>query len=124
MIKSAHETQVVGRISELKAITALMANGYEVAEPVVAEPYDLLIRREGDKKTYRVQVKTCRVREDRDNAIVVYAKRNNGEPYTLDDCEYIIGVLDNDVYIFECRGVGEYWVTSESINVSWTKLTA
>jgi len=118
----AHETQVTGRISELKAITALMANGYEVAEPVVAEPYDLLLRREGNGKTYRAQVKTCRVREDRGGAIVVYAKRNNGEPYTKEDCDFIIGVLDDEVYMFECRGVGEYWVTSETINEYWTKV--
>lgn len=100
-----------------------MANGYEVAEPVVAEPYDLLMRKPGSTKTYKVQVKTCRIREDRDEAIVVYAKKSNGEPYTRQDCDYLIGVLDEDVYLFECRGIGEYWVTKENIDEHWIKLT-
>lgn len=113
----------MGRLSELKAIAALMAKGYEVAEPVVAEPYDLLFRKEGDKRTYRAQVKTCRVRDDRDNAIVVYAKKNNGDVYTRKDCDFIIGVLDDDVYMFDCRGIGEYWVTEKTIDTSWINLS-
>ena len=100
-----------------------MANGYEVAEPVVAEPYDLLFRKKDDKRTYRAQVKTCRVRDDREDAIIVYAKKNNGDVYTKKDCDYIIGVLDDDVYIFDCRGIGEYWVTENTIKKNWTRLT-
>lgn len=107
----AHDAHITGRVSELKAITALIANGYEVAEPVVAEPYDLLIRKEGKSNTYRVQVKTCRVREDRE-AVVVHAKRGNGEPYTTEDCDYLIGL--------ECHGVGEYWAQSDRIK--WKRL--
>ncbi len=115
----ACEAHVTGRVSELKAITALIASGYEVAEPVVTEPYDLLIRKEGESRTYRVQVKTCKVREDRES-IVVPAKRANGEPYTNEDCDYLVGVLDDQVYMFKCRGVGEYWTPSEKI--SWERL--
>lgn len=113
----AHDAHITGRVSELKAITALIANGYEVAEPVVAESYDLLVRKNGE--TARVQVKTCRTREDRD-AVIVHAKRNNGEPYTVKDCDYLVGVLDDEVYMFECRGVSEYWVRQDQIG--WKRL--
>lgn len=115
----AHDAHITGRVSELKAITALIANGYEVAEPVVAEPYDLLIRKEGESNTYRVQVKTCRVREDRE-AVIVHAKRGNGEPYTKEDCDYLIGVLEDEVYMFECQGTGEYWARADQIG--WKRL--
>ena len=117
----AHDAHITGRVSELKAITALIANGYEVAEPVVAEAYDLLIRKEGEDRTHRVQVKTCRVREDRE-AIVVNARRNNGESYTVNDCDYLIGVLEDEVYMFECRGMGEYWATAGNVDTHWAKL--
>lgn len=123
MISTAHETQITGRISELKAITALIENGYEVAEPVIGETYDLLIQEKGGDKVYKVQVKTCRVRNDRDGAIVVEGTKNNGLPYTKDDCDYFVGVLGDDVYMFDCREISEYWVTNESINDRWRRLT-
>ena len=119
----AHQTQITGRHSELLATTALVANGYEVAEPVVDEPYDLLIRKTDEETNWnRVQVKTCRVREDRGNSVVIYAKKNNGNPYTRADCDLLIGVEGENVYIFPCEGHGEYWATESGVGEKWTKL--
>lgn len=98
-----------------------MENGFEVAEPVVAEAYDLLFRIPGEP-FLRAQVKTCRVRLDRNGAIVIHARKANGEPYTASDCDYLIGVLGDCVYLLQCRGLSEYWVTPENADVNWVLL--
>lgn len=121
-VNIAHETQVTGRHSELLAATALLANGFEVAQPIAPEVYDLLVRNPATNDYSRVQVKTARVREDRDGAIVVYARKGNGEAYTPDDCDMIVGVNGGDVYIFPCRGISEYWSNPNSASDKWTLL--
>jgi len=119
----AHDTQVTGRHSELLAQTALLLAGFEVSEPIAPEVYDIAIRNPVTDEFARVQVKTARVRDDRDGAIVVYARRGNGEPYTTDDCDMFVGVVGNDVYMFPCTGLAEYWVTPRNIDERWTKLS-
>jgi len=79
-----------------------------------------LFQKEGEY--YRAQVKTCRVRKDRDNAVVVNAKKRNGKPYSKDDCDVIIGVLEDRVFIFPCEGYGEYWATEEGVGKRWEEL--
>lgn len=119
----AHETQVTGAISELMAAKLLMESlGYEVAKPLVPEVYDFLARDPANGKAYRIQVKTLRVRSDRDNALVVYARKGNGQPYTTDDCDYIIGVDGNRAFMFECVGYSEYWSTEQSAKTRWLEL--
>lgn len=120
----AHETQVTGALSEHFAAIALLNAGYEVSKPVVPEVYDYTVRDPLNKRYYRVQVKTLRIRADRDNALVVYAKKGNGEPYTTADTDYIIGVdlANQRCYMFECRGVSEYWSTEESAKERWIEL--
>jgi len=119
----AHDTQVTGVVSELTAAKLLMTSlGYEVAKPFAPEVYDLLARDPVNGKAYRIQVKTLRVRTDRDNALVVYARKGNGKPYTKSDCDYIIGVKGNRAYMFECEGLTEYWSTEQTSKKRWILL--
>lgn len=118
----ANENINIGAHSELRAQMALLANGYEVAKPIAPESYDLTVRDPRTGRHFRVQVKTARVRPDRDGAIVVYAKKSNGEPYTRADCDYLIGVTETGVYLIENRELGEYWATPENIAEKWTVL--
>lgn len=121
----AHQTQVTGAISELTAAKALMEGlGYEVSRPLVAEVYDLLARDPANNEYYRVQVKTLRIRADRDNALVVFARKGNGQPYSPDECDYILAVDGNRAFMFECTGQAEYWATETSASKRWIELTA
>lgn len=119
----ANHTITKGRHSELLAITALLANGWTVAEPVAPEPFDLIAIPPGKKsQAVRIQVKTARVRPERSNSVVVFAKKNNGESYTLDDCDAFITVLDGDVYYFDNREISEYWCGFDRLDEKWIKL--
>jgi hypothetical protein len=121
----AHHTQITGAVSELTAAKLLMETmGYEVAKPLVDEVYDLLARDPANGNSYRIQVKTLRVRTDRDNALVIYAKKGNGKPYTPDEVDYIVGVQDNRAFMFECTGLTEYWSTETTAKKRWIELSA
>ena len=120
----AHSTQITGAVSELTAAKLLMETmGYEVAKPLVDEVYDLLARDPANGKSIRIQVKTLRVRTDRDNALVIYAKKGNGKPYTPDEVDYIVGVQNNRAFMFECTGLTEYWSTEQTAKKRWIELT-
>ncbi|MHC8516811.1 PDDEXK-like family protein [Sporosarcina sp. ITBMC105] len=119
----AHETQITGAISELTAASLLMTQlGYEVAKPLVPEVYDFLARDPLNGVVYRVQVKTLRKRTDRDNALVVYARKGNGEPYTADEVDLIIGVDGDRAFMFDCVGLSEYWSTEMTARKRWITL--
>lgn len=118
----AHNSINIGKRSELLAQTALLANGYEVAQPIAPEPYDLVARDPITGSWATFQVKTARVREDR-GAVVVVAKRSDGSPYTKNDADFLIGVVGNDVYVFENTGQGEYWTTPDGIDSRWKRLS-
>ena len=120
----AHVTQVKGAVSELTAARALLSNGWMVASPVVDEVFDLVAQEPITGEFKRIQVKTIRRRADRGNEMVVYAKKGNGEAYTAHDCDYIIGVEGEDVYMFECTGKREYWAGDVSAAKRWIKFTA
>jgi len=96
--------------------------GYEVAKPLVPEVYDFLARDPLNGESYRIQVKTLRIRSDRDNALVVYAKRGDGKPYTKEDVDYIVGVDGNRAFMFECEGHSEYWSTEQTAKKRWILL--
>jgi hypothetical protein len=119
----AHGTIAKGRYSELLAQTALLANGWTVAEPITPEPYDIIARNPKNGRWVSFQVKTARIRDDRKGEIVVYAKKNNGKAYTLEETDFFIGVLGQDVYMFKNRGIGEYWVKPNMVERKWRKLT-
>ena len=119
----AHETSIIGAISELTAAKLMMESmGWEVAKPLVPEAYDFLTRDPINGNAYRVQVKTLRIRTDRDNALVVYTRKGNGLPYTKEDTDYIIGVDKNRAFMFECTGQTEYWSTEQSAKKRWIEL--
>jgi hypothetical protein len=121
----AHHTQITGAVSELTAAKLLMETmGYEVAKPLVDEVYDLLARDPANGNSFRIQVKTLRVRTDRDNALVIYAKKGNGKPYTPDEVDYIVGVDRNRAFMFECTGLTEYWSTEQTAKKRWISLSA
>lgn len=119
----AHETQVTGTVSELTAALALLSNGYEVAQPLVAEKYDLMIRDPLTNEKYTVQVKTIRRRADRGNELVVYATNGKGEAYEPQDCDLIVGVEGDAIYMFECTGKKEYWASDTTAAKRWVKFT-
>jgi hypothetical protein len=119
----AHETQITGAISELTAAKLMMESlGYEVAKPLVPEVYDFLARDPANGQAYRIQVKTLRIRTDRDNAYVIYAKKGNGKPYTPDEVDLIVGVNGNRAFMFECTGLTEYWSTEQTAKKRWIEL--
>jgi hypothetical protein len=118
----AHNTITKGRHSELIAETALLANGWSVAEPIAPEPFDLVARAPGSSEWHRIQIKSARRRDDRNGEVVINAKKNNGKPYTLDEADYFIGILDGEVYMFENRELSEYWCPAHALGDKWTKL--
>lgn len=120
----AHETQITGALSEITAKRALMALGWETAQPDIAEVYDLVARDPISREWKTIQVKTLRVREDRDNALVIYGRKGNGQPYSPAECDYIIGVDGQRAFMFECTGQAEYWATETSASKRWIELTA
>lgn len=120
----AQDTQVKGTISELTAVRALLANGWEVSIPSVDESYDIVAKDPTNGKWSTFQVKTIRRRKDRNNEMVVYATRNGGQPYSPSDCDFIVGVESEDVYVFENTGLKEYWRTDASAAKRWVKLSA
>ena len=121
----AHHTLITGAVSELVAAKALMEGlGYEVSKPIVPEVYDLLARDPKNGAVYRVQVKTLRIRQDRDNALVVVARKGNGKPYTTEDADFIIGVDGSRAFMFECTGLAEYWSPEQTAKKRWVELTS
>lgn len=119
----AHQTTVTGAISELTAAKLMMESlGYEVAKPLVPEVYDFLARDPANGQTFRVQVKTLRKRTDRNNELVVHARKNNGKPYMPDEVDLIVGVDGERAFMFECEGKSEYWCTEETAKKRWTAL--
>ena len=125
----AHITEVVGKSSEMIARLALISNGWIVAMPDTEEPFDVVARDPANGEWATIQVKTIRVRHDRGGDYVVYAKRGNGEPQSESDADYIVGVLQGAeegapfrVYMFENRGLGEYWASESRADKRWIRL--
>lgn len=116
------DTVTRGAHSELLAQTALLANGWDVAMPTAPRAYDILAKPPHSEQWVQIQVKTARARTDRNGEIVVYAKKNNGKTYTLLEADFIIGIYKGEVYIFENREIGEYWVNPLLIDKKWTHL--
>ncbi|MEH6941639.1 hypothetical protein [Bacillus sp. JJ722] len=120
-----HYTQITGAVSELTAAKALMEGlNYEVSFPIVKEVYDLLARDPANSEIYRIQVKTLHIRPDRNDALVVFARKGNGQPYSPSECDFIVAVDGNRAFMFECEGKGEYWATEASASKRWIELTA
>lgn len=119
----AHQTQVTGKLSEMTVARALLSNGWEISQPEVAEVYDLVGRDPITSEFKTMQVKTIRRRKDRNNEMVIYATNGHNEPYQPQDCDYIVGVEGDTVYMTECTGIKEYWATDKAANDRWIKFT-
>lgn len=122
----AHISEIKGKHSELTARLALMSNGWTVATTDTDEAFDIVARDpiNGEWRTF--QVKSVRIRSDRNNEMVVYARKGNGDTYSLADVDYLIGVMETEggpvVYMFENREISEYWCTEASAAERWVKL--
>jgi hypothetical protein len=121
-MKSAHETQVKGTVSELTAARALLNTGWEVSFPFAAEVYDLVAKDPINGEFKTIQVKTIRRREDRNNELVVYTTNGKGEPYSVEDCDYIAAVENETVYLFENTELKEYWASDQTAAKRWITL--
>ena len=120
----AHSTQVTGKVSELTAALALISNGWEVSSPIIDEVYDLVGKDPINGAWATFQVKTIRKRTDRKNEMVIYSTKGNGEAYQPHDCDYILGVDGDRVFMAECTGVKEMWASEASAAKRWVELTA
>ena len=120
----AFETLTTGRLSELVATTALLANGWEVAEPVCPEVFDLVVKSPRNGKWYQAQVKTVKQRTDRAGELVIPARKNNGTVYSKADADLIVGVHGQDVYLIANRECGEYWSGANGDTSRWERLRA
>lgn len=121
----AHDTVTKGRHAELIAITALLANGWLVMEPTAPDVFDLGITRPGWKEYKRVQVKSARLRhKEGTDWVVVTGTKSNGEHYSKDEVDYFIGVHEGVAYMFENRGISEYWAKPTELGDKWTRLDA
>ncbi len=115
-----------GRHAELLAQTALLANGYTVMEPISAEPFDMAIKRIGDKTVHFVQVKTAFMRDDKrygGEYVVVKGVKNNGKVYTKGEVDYFVAVWQGVCYLFPNREISEYWERPWNVDDKWTKLS-
>jgi hypothetical protein len=111
----------------LIARAALLANGWIVAKPETDESFDIVARDPVNGAWSTFQCKTIRKRDDRGGELVVYARKGDGEPYSQSDADYIVGVLGAEgekprVFMFENRGIGEYWATEARASKRWVEL--
>ncbi|RSL29224.1 hypothetical protein D7Z54_32315 [Salibacterium salarium] len=118
----AHKTAITGEVSELTVDRILLANGWQVSKPVVAEAYDRVVIDPANERRLKAQIKTMRVREDRDGALVIPATKGNGSPYTAEDCDLMIGVLGETIYVTETRGILEYWSDETTASQRWVSM--
>lgn len=118
----ASENLAKGVHSQIIAKAALVANGWEVAEPEAPEVYDLVAKCPVTGEWFEFQVKTLRYRENRGGALVLPAVRGGNRPYDVDEFDFYLGVApDNRVYMVENTGKWEYSVVPGSID-RWTEL--
>lgn len=112
-----------GTHSELIAITAFLAAGWKVLEPIVPDTYDLAITQDASHEIVKVQVKMIAKRER--NGVwyyVIKGRRNTGNPYTLDETDLFAGIVDGKVYVTENRVQSEYWVKVDEADEKWQRL--
>lgn len=108
----AHSTATTGSVSEQLAIAILMRNGWDVSIPVAVESYDLTAKDPDTGNVCYMQVKTAKVRKDRDNSLVFRGYKSNGKVYTKDEVDYIIGVYGTEIYLIPNDEQQEYSVLS------------
>lgn len=114
-----------GMASELIAQSLLIAKGYSVFVPLVDEAYDLVAHENDTGESYKIQVKTLRIRDDRENALVVKATTSKSEYYPKDAVDYILAInIDEGLgYLIENNEQKEYWAKDfATASKKWTEL--
>lgn len=125
MIENKMTSIEKGRHAELIAHTALLANGWTVLEPSAPEPFDLAIKRLGDKTTYYIQVKTAFIRNEErygGEYLIVRGAKNNGDKYTKEEVDYFVAIWQGKAYMFPNREIKEYWIRPNQLAEKWTEL--
>ncbi|MCU7556585.1 group I intron-associated PD-(D/E)XK endonuclease [Macrococcus capreoli] len=123
----AHESTLTGGVSEHLATAMLLSNGFSVFHAAVPEVYDLIVvgkDDDGDNVVFTVQVKTVKIRSDREGQVVIKGANSNGVPYSRKDVDYIFGVhLDSNTgYLIPNNEQSEYWAMDfETARTKWTE---
>lgn len=124
----AHESTNIGGASEAIAHAIFLMNGFEVATAIVPENYDLIVsgkNADGSSTRFTVQVKTLKIRNDRNGELVVRGAAKDGIPYSKDDVDYLFGVdLRHNVgYLIPNTEKSEHWSKDlETARTKWTEL--
>src|SRR5699024_3426607 len=77
----------------------LMSKGFSVFTALAPETYDLICvgtDENGDKEIFKVQVKTVKIRNDREGQLVIRGANKSGVPYSKQDVDYILGVHERE----------------------------
>lgn len=125
----ANEAQLIGGTSEAIAQAMFLKNGFSVATTVIPEAYDLIVFGKDNEmlsKPFTVQVKTVKIRSDRDGSLVVRGSGSDGKPYSKKEVDYIFGVHLPSVtgYLIPNNEQTEYWSKDmEVAEKKWTKYT-
>lgn len=125
----AHESTLTGGKSELIAAAMFLSNGFSVFNAVVPEVYDLIVvgkDDEGENVVFTVQVKTVKIRSDREGQVVIKGCNSDGKPYSKKDVDYIFGVhlASNTGYLIPNNEQSEYWAKDfETARTKWTEYT-
>lgn len=107
----------IGLITELKCITYLLEQGFNVLLPQGNyTKYDLVIEKEG--RFYRIQCKHANPEEQSFKVRTWYAIRGSSlkQVYTEKDCDYFMTEYNNQFYIFPIFGTTEtkFWLERKS----------
>lgn len=111
----------VGRHSELVAQSAFTSLGISVWEPVVPDAHDLMFEIDGKRYTAQVKTITKRNRHGVDY-YVIKGRKNDGRPYSREDCDVFVGVYQGEVFLTPNRTISEYWVKVEDADKVWTRV--
>lgn len=123
----AHESTLTGGVSETIAQAIFLQNGFSVFTAVVPEVYDLIVvgkDTDGNNVSFTVQVKTIKIRTDREGQIVVKGSNAFGKPYAKADVDYIFGINleTNTGYLIPNNEQVEYWAKDfETARSKWTE---
>lgn len=124
----AHKSTLTGGVSESIAAAMFLANGFSVATALVPELYDMIVTGKdeaGDDVRFTVQVKTIKVRSDREGQLVVRGANASGIPYSEKDVDYILGVHlpTSTGFLIRNSEQSEYWAANmETARKKWTEL--
>ncbi|WP_271750092.1 hypothetical protein [Bacillus paralicheniformis] len=124
----AHQTEIIGKYSELIARAALMASGWQaVSTADTEEPFDISAKDPGTGEWKTFQVKTIRDRTEKRGYLTVNGRKGDGQPYTAEDTDFFIGVLIGEgkfprVWMFDNRGITDYWGPSEREGKRWVEM--